>query len=77
MSRVINFCSITEFVAVLVSALRLFVVKRNRINSKGVQRMQFRRLRHSIVILFEQGNTRKLGVSLRVLSKDSLTSTGL
>jgi hypothetical protein len=48
--RILDFSSIPEPVAVLVSAFRQFVVQADRINSKLRQSMEFVLLRNPIVI---------------------------
>src|SRR5947199_3608263 len=50
MLRIINLCAVSEFVAVLVSLLRLFVIERDGINTELGESVQLRRFGDSIVI---------------------------
>ena len=48
--RIVNLGSVTELVAVLIGASRLFIIERYGVNAKFSERVQFRRFRNSIVI---------------------------
>jgi len=64
MFRIIYFRAIAKSIAILIGALRFFVVKRDRINAKLRQIVQFRRFRNSVVVrVLPQPQRRKDRVS--------------